>query len=323
MSTPTGALSSPRALLGSSRLMEVGIVASAALLSCPAGASATRSEPVDLPRHRRAARQRDLRAIPPLDLTLLGRIEVHLHVERAGGGVQRLGTRLGGCAELAGDLGDPHRLGQEDRVTEGKRAGHVNALAALERPERLLRLRGEGGAGAAHVQVAVELTDVPTGIAHVQRAVGRDRAAQQQHRPVVHPIQHAAAADLVSHLGQLGVRPAGVVDRGERRAVRPRPVGQGPVLGDRGRQLALLHRRGVRRRRLRGRGRLLVTGQHDHPADDGDGDHDGRAGQHPALRASPLAPRCPSQDRPALVRRGVEDGHAPGPVGGRDLASCR
>ena len=50
-------------------------------------------------------------------------------------------TRPGGSAELAGHLGDPHRLGQEDRVTEGERAGHVEALAALERLERLLRLR--------------------------------------------------------------------------------------------------------------------------------------------------------------------------------------
>ena len=47
-------------------------------------------------------------------------------------------TRPGGSAELAGDLGDPHRLGQEHRVTEGERAGHVSALAALERLERLL-----------------------------------------------------------------------------------------------------------------------------------------------------------------------------------------
>ncbi len=114
------------------------MVASAALPPCPAGASATRPNPstfpvtVVLPGSVICARS------APLDLTLLGRIEVHLHVERVGGGVQRLRTRLGGSAELAGDLGDPHRLGQEDRVTEGKRAGHVNALAALERLERRL-----------------------------------------------------------------------------------------------------------------------------------------------------------------------------------------
>ena len=71
------------------------MVASAALLPCPAGASATRPKPVDLARHRRVARQRDLRAIAPLDLTLLGRIEVHLHVERVGGGVQRLAHPAG------------------------------------------------------------------------------------------------------------------------------------------------------------------------------------------------------------------------------------
>src|SRR5262245_32329053 len=39
----------------------------------------------------------------------------------------------------------------------------------------------------------------------------------------------------------------------------------------------------------------------------------------PSPSASPLAPRCQSQDRAALVRRGVEDGHATGLVGGWDL----
>ena len=91
------------------------------------------AEPVDLPRHRRVARQRDLRAIAPLDLALIGRIEAHLHVQRVGGGVQRLGARPRRSAELAADLRDPHRFGQEDRVAEGERAGHVHALAALER----------------------------------------------------------------------------------------------------------------------------------------------------------------------------------------------
>ena len=117
------------------------MVASAALLSGPAGAWATRPEPVDLPGHRRVARQRDLRAVARLDLTLLRRVEVHLHLERVGGGVQDRRTRLGGSAELAGHLGDPHRLGQEHRITEVERAGHVDALAALEHLQRLLRLR--------------------------------------------------------------------------------------------------------------------------------------------------------------------------------------
>ena len=98
--------------------------------------------------------------------------------------------------------------------------------------------------------------------------------------------------------GQLGVRPAGVVDRGERRAVRPRPVGQGPVLGDRGRQLALLHRRGARRRRLRGRGRLLATGQHDDRAGGGYGNQDGRARQHAAFPPHPWPPAAsPKRER--------------------------
>src|SRR5439155_22859580 len=39
----------------------------------------------------------------------------------------------------------------------------------------------------------------------------------------------------------------------------------------------------------------------------------------PSLSASPLAPGCQSQDGAALLRRGVEDGHATGLVGGWDL----
>src|SRR5881227_430601 len=49
MSTSTGAWSSPAAFTGSSRLMKVGIVASAAVLPCPAGVWATRPNPATLP----------------------------------------------------------------------------------------------------------------------------------------------------------------------------------------------------------------------------------------------------------------------------------
>ena len=49
MSTWTGAWSSPPALAGSSRLMKVGMVASAACRPCPAGVWATRPNPATRP----------------------------------------------------------------------------------------------------------------------------------------------------------------------------------------------------------------------------------------------------------------------------------
>ena len=62
--------------------------------------------------------------------------------------LQHRSARPGGPAELAGDLRDPHRLGQEHRVTEWRaRRSTCSAPAALERLERLLGPRREGAAG--------------------------------------------------------------------------------------------------------------------------------------------------------------------------------
>ena len=85
------------------------------------------------------------------------------------------------------------------------------------------------------MQVAVELPDVLARIADLQRAVCRDRAAQQQHRVLVHAVEHAAAADLVAGLGKLGVDARAWLIAAYRRAVRSRPIGQGPGVGDDGR----------------------------------------------------------------------------------------
>ena len=64
------------------------------------------------------------------------------------------------------------------------------------------------------VQVLVELPHVFADVAPVQIAVGRHRAAQQQHGAVVHSVEHIAAVDLVPDLGQPGVGSTGLIDCG-------------------------------------------------------------------------------------------------------------
>ena len=127
-----------------------------------------------------------------------------------------------------------------------------------------------------------------------QRPVCRRRPAQQQHRVVVHPIENIAAVDRVAARCQLGVYPAGAVDHGVRRAVRSCPIGQRPVLGDHVRELPPFHRRGVRVRLLRGRGRLLRTGHENEAAGDSYSHQDRRSGQQPPLphhwRVTPSRP---------------------------------
>ena len=135
------------------------------------------SEPRDPSRHRRVARQRDLGPVALLDLALLGRVEVHLHVQRVGRGAQHRCTRPGGSPDLAGDLGDPDRLGQEDRVTESRarrsrrrpclRWSTLSACSVFE-----VKARVAGRVVAELVQVAVELTDVP---ARARPRAGRGR----------------------------------------------------------------------------------------------------------------------------------------------------
>jgi hypothetical protein len=222
-----------------------------------------------LPLHRRVARERHLRPVASLDLALLRRVEVDPHVQRVGRGLGDPVARPRGSSELAGDLGDSHRPREEDGVAQPELAGRVEPPAALEPLERGLRAPGEALAG--QVEVAVELTDVAPRIAFVDVAIGRHRAAQEQHRAVVHPIEHAAAADLGADLGQRCVRPARLVDDGVRRAVRSRPVTQGPVEGDDGRERPALHR-GRARRRLRGRARLgpAATGRRGEGGQQGD-----------------------------------------------------
>ena len=39
-----------------------------------------------------------------------------MHLQRVGGGLRDRCARPGGSAERPGHLGDPHRLGQEDRI---------------------------------------------------------------------------------------------------------------------------------------------------------------------------------------------------------------
>ena len=96
----------------------------------------------------------------------------------------------------------------------------------------------EDGSSCARVayprcdQVGVELGDVaPASPSDSDRYAGVEPHSSST-GSVVHPIEHVAAVDLVAVIGQLGVDAAGPVDHGVRRAVRSRPIGQGPVQGD-------------------------------------------------------------------------------------------
>jgi len=121
-----------------------------------------------------------------LHLTLLPRSEVHLHMERVGCGGQDRCARLGGSTELAGHLGDSHRLRQEDRINRDTALLSRSALVVLEHLESPVRHPGESvvvgvdidaglGVVAERVQVPIQLTDVLAHIAVVQVAVGRHR----------------------------------------------------------------------------------------------------------------------------------------------------
>ena len=97
----------------------------------------------------------------------------------------------------------------------------------------------------------------------------------------------------------------------------PRPVGQGSGPGDQRRELSQLHLLGVRRRRLGARGRAIRSRQHDDGADPPRPARPRRPA--PTSSASPLASRRQFQDAAALVRRGIENRHPAGLVGGRDF----
>ena len=136
--------------------MKVGIVAAAACVPCPAWATrpklATRPVTGVLPGSVIWARPPFLTA-PCCDASRSTRTCSLSEVA-----VSDRSARPGRSTDLAGDLRDPDRLGQEDRVSGGELAGHAHAPLALERPERLLGPGREGA--AAGVQVAVELADV-------------------------------------------------------------------------------------------------------------------------------------------------------------------
>ena len=287
------------------------MVASAGLPSC-AGACATLPNPSTSAGHRLVGRN-VIWALSPFLIAPCGDGSSAIRTTSVSEVASSdRGTGPGVFAELAEHVGDPHRLGQEDHVAESERSGRGQSRCpgALERFDRV--------GDAERAQIAIELANVLALLAPVQRAVGRDRAAQQHHGLVVHPVEHVATADLFAVLRQLRVHAAGLVDHRVRRAVRACPVGQGPGLGDHRREVPPLHLRRCspacpaawrapdRRRtsRPRRRRRLRRPGLPPRPV--------------PRTFASPPA-RGRFPEIATLRYRGVENGHAPGPVGRRDL----
>ena len=126
---------------------------------------------------------------------------------------------------------------------------------------------------------------------------------QQHHRAVVHPVEHVTLGDHLAERGQLGVCPAGLVDHRVRRAIRSRPIGQRPGLGDHRRERPLLHLRSVHRRLLCGRGCWLGAG-HRRPRRRSRPRRPGRPLRPaPTSSASPLAPAAAATDRGTSASR--------------------
>ena len=148
-------------------------------------------------------------------------------------------------------------------VTPRAACSFITAVVVAGPKEADVRAELSSGGIAERDQIRVELGHVGAARPGRQGPIGGCRAMQQHHRAVVDPVEHVTLRDHLAGRGQLGVCPAGLVDHGVRRAVRSRPIGQGPRLGDHRRERPLLHLRGVHRQLLCGRGRLLGAGRHE------------------------------------------------------------
>ena len=160
-----------------------------------------------------------------------------------------------------------------------------------------LRTELSPGGIAERDQIRVELGHVGAGRPSRQGPIGRSRAVQQHHRAVVHPVEHLTLRDHLRRPRAARVCPAGLVDHGVRRAVRARPIGQDPALGDHRRERPPLHLRGVRRRLRCGPGLLLRAGHDEQAAGDDHGSQDARCGQHPRLPPHRVTPAAAPRPR--------------------------